>query len=183
MTIQNPFRSLVLLTLLAFCVEGHNAQGSDSASKVLRSTQKLGLVAEDAITLATIEVANAKGLINAIPQLKTLKGELPDNGVLHCVGGLNDGLIDVLNLLKGFGQLDSPSLVKDSNSLLDLVEDLASFNGLCHIALRDLEVTIKLLLSRRLQDIVLLTNDVVYRVNRFAQNQDGYAYYQAATKT
>ena len=157
---QNHFMALLLLCLsLLLCING-KANGSAISKQD---------AAQDAITLAKAEAEHIKGFFTFIPQLNSLRNVQGEAGneLSQCVGGLvhgiNNILMDLNNLERNF---DSTSLYKDSRSLGDMLNDPKSFRHLCHHALKHVDTTIYLLIRRKLEDIVLLTNDVRLRVHQ-----------------
>ena len=160
---QNPFVALILITSL-LCV---TAQSNESASRPMAATSKksiskLGQVALDAINISIAEISHAKHFIDSIPKLKSL-GDVPGGEVLECVGALTGGINDVLSELR---KLELDSWYGGTWGLEKKVNSVVSFNDLCDFALADVDEIFKLMVHRKLEDIVLLTSDVIFRVSK-----------------
>lgn len=162
MTIQNSFVALILITSL-LCVTSQTNESSSSPIGILEQ------VAQDAINITIAEVSYAKAFMDLILNLKSIenvRGQ-PGDQVLQCVGGLSDGMSDVLCELKKLQQLDSGSSMYEGTRYLEnMVDGVVSFNDICHHALEDVDETINLMVHRKLEDIVLLSNDVIFRVSK-----------------
>ncbi|KAE9603675.1 hypothetical protein Lal_00001928 [Lupinus albus] len=132
---------------------------------------ELGRVAQDAISITICEVNHAKAFIDSIPNLKSLGYVEGVNGnqVLQCVGGLSDAMNNVLNELNKLQQLGVGSPIYGGTRVLEsMVNGVVSFSNMCHHALQEdyVDKTIRVMVHRKLEDIVLLTNDVIFRVSR-----------------
>ncbi|KAJ1375766.1 Pectinesterase inhibitor domain [Sesbania bispinosa] len=174
MTNQNPIVAFILLTSLLCATSQANEPAPKAASKT-SSSGKLEQVAEDAISITMSEISHAKAFLNSIPNLKSienLKGERGDR-VPQCVGGLTDAMKNVRSEL---GKLEdswpNPNLKRGTKSLEDMVDGVSSYYVICKDALRNVDETIKIMVLRRIEDIVLLTNDVIFRVAKL-QFEDG----------
>ncbi|CAL0305746.1 unnamed protein product [Lupinus luteus] len=159
-----PFVSFIFITSL-LCV---TSQTTESPSWPLG---ELGRVAQDAISITICEVNHTKAFIDSIPNLKCLGyvGGVNSDQLLQCVGGLSDGMSNVLNELNKLQQFGVGSpFYGDTRVLESMVNGVMSFNAICHRALLEdyVDKTIKVMVHRKLEDIVLLTNDVIFRVSR-----------------
>ncbi|KAK7283154.1 hypothetical protein RIF29_12482 [Crotalaria pallida] len=161
---QNPLLvALILLTSLLLCV---TSQTNEQA-------------AQDAIDITIAEVSRAKDFIGLIPNLRSIRNVrgVPSNKVVQCVGDISDGISNVLSELNKLRQLcsgSSSTFYGGTRYLESTVDSVVSFKHECHHALvdEDVDSTIRVMVLRKLDDIVLLTNDVIFRVSRLHFDDD-----------
>ncbi|KAM0968020.1 hypothetical protein ACFX13_016753 [Malus domestica] len=154
--------TLILSTVFVVGVVGSHYKDPKS--------ERLRLEARDAITLTVNEVTNTRKFVNTIPRLKTL--QTIDTPVLvDCVVGLINDLSDTQSVLKRLRHLNKhTSITTDANSLKNMVIHFGRFDNMCQAALRDVDRTILTMLSRKLDDVKLLSDDVIHKVSQLKLN-------------
>lgn len=171
-TNQNPSVALILLTSLILLLCVTTCQASEPAPKDAKTYSSIGQqdqqVAQDTITITIAEVGYAKAFLDSILKLRSLddfNGE-PGEQVLQCVGGVTVAMNNIVGELKKVE--DSwPSLYWGTTrrSLENVVDEVLSYNVICERALENVvDGTIKLMVLRKLEEVVMLTNDVITRV-------------------
>ncbi|PRQ27386.1 putative pectinesterase inhibitor domain-containing protein [Rosa chinensis] len=156
---------LVISTILAI--------GVVSAQK---ETNSMRLAARDAITLAVSEISNTQKFINTIPRLKTVETAMPNEAALgSCVVGLIDSLSNAHSVLQRMRHLNKatlPFIDSDVDALMSaVVSRIASFNNVCQVGLKDVDKTIVLMLNRKLEDIMMLSNNVINHVSEIKRTE------------
>ncbi|CAL5204929.1 unnamed protein product [Lathyrus oleraceus] len=121
--------------------------------------------AQDAIITTIAEVTYAKEFMDFISKLKTLatlNGGLSDQ-VVQCVGGLSNVMNNVLIEVEKMENA-LPSVSWGTETLQNVVEVVLTYNAICGYALESVDGTIKLMVQRKIEDVAMLTNDVILRV-------------------
>ncbi|CAN6722068.1 unnamed protein product [Malus baccata var. baccata] len=72
--------------------------------------------------------------------------------------------------LRGCDILINTSITTDANSLKNMVNHFGRFDNMCHATLRDLDRTIVTILNQKLDDIKLLSDDVIHKVSQLKLN-------------
>lgn len=155
---HTPFMALILLVSLLLCATG---QANEPAPK--SSIGKAEQIALDSIAITIAEATRAKAFLDSIPKLASLGNVIskPKNKDVQYLGGLSNAIKKVqIELQKVEDSLPN----YNTKSLEDIVNGVLSFNVVMDHALEDVDGTIKHMVLRKIEDIVLLTNDVIFHV-------------------
>lgn len=164
---QSPLVALILLSSI-LCVISTSQFASEPASKFSKiesNVSELEQQAQDAIITTVAEVTYAKEFMDFIPNLKSLSnlnGERGDQ-VMKCVGGLTNAMNNVLMEVEKI-ENSLPTISWGTETLQNVVDVVLTYNAICDHALEGVDGTIKLMVLRKIDDVALLTGDVILRV-------------------
>ncbi|CAI9771697.1 unnamed protein product [Fraxinus pennsylvanica] len=135
-------------------------------SEPLTEKEKHKIVASDAITICLHEVNDISKYINAIPKLKSI--QLTQNQkLLPCVQGLNFDLSEVQSALYSLKHLKEPYMLSYEHSLKHMTSHAISLWKTCSSSLKNEDKVVVSLLTRKLDDLSYLINNVVYHISEF----------------
>ncbi|PNX92848.1 hypothetical protein L195_g015991 [Trifolium pratense] len=110
------------------------------------------------------ELKYAKEFIDFIPKLKTI-AKIKGDQVDQCVGGLTNALNTILNEIEKM-ENSWPSVSWGTKPLHDGLHVVLTYKAICDHALEGVDGTIKLMVKRKIEDVTMLTHDVIHRVKK-----------------
>lgn len=157
----------LLLVTITINANGVSPEEDQYCLKQCRDNQKM--VAKDIIKLISRDIKDLRTFINTIPKLKSLPknaGESPE--LLDCVDGLI-GNITIARLtlerIRHLNHKTMPNVLSDSRHLKNEMNQAINLQGeVCHLALKDADRIVTSMLSRKLLDVAVIVDDVVYLV-------------------
>jgi len=158
--------ALVLLTSILCVISTRQAnEPAPKSSKVEYNNGELEQQAQDAIITTVAELKYAKEFMEFIPRLKTLSNLNGEQGtqVVQCVGGLATAMNNVLMEVEKM-ENSWPSMSSGTKTLQNVMDVVLTYYVICDHALEGVDGTIKLMVQRKIEDVALLTNDVILRV-------------------
>lgn len=165
---QNTLVALILFfSLLCGNVHSNEPDPKDVNAVTFTNIGENEQVTEDALTITIAGVSVAKDFMYSIPNLKSLShiNGVPGNEILECVGGVIQAMNNVLREMRKM-ENSFPSLNLGTDPLKNVVDVILSYNAICERALGDVDSTIKLMVQRKIEDVVLLSNDVMLRLSK-----------------
>ncbi|AES73502.1 putative pectinesterase inhibitor domain-containing protein [Medicago truncatula] len=166
MAFQNPIVTFILLTSILCVISTRQAnEPAPKSSKTEDNIGELEQQAQDAIITTVAELKYAKEFMEFIPKLKTLANLNDEQGtqVDQCVGGLTTAMNNVLMEVEKM-ENSWPSMSWGTETLQNVMDVVLTYNVICDHALEGVDGTIKLMVQRKIEDVSLLTNDVILRV-------------------
>ncbi|KAL1830726.1 hypothetical protein ACET3Z_000377 [Daucus carota] len=144
---------------------------SENQNCIQESYDNKRLVARDAIEQTIHDIHDLIRFINTIPQLKSLpKSTAELEKLKDCVAGLVGNATVAHFRLTKLRHLDDASMLhvaSDSKQLNTAMNEAMRLQGqVCHNALEDVDRTITSMLSRKLLDVAVNVNDILYLVNQ-----------------
>lgn len=122
------------------------------------------LAARDAITLSIRDVQETRKFVNGIPLLKSLRLTQQDPELLPCVEHLISDLSNAKSTLYRLRHLKPMFMQSDMESLKTIMGHSVGLGKMCGGALRNVDGIVALMLMRKLDDLCLMVDDVVYHV-------------------
>ncbi|KAK2392013.1 hypothetical protein QL285_065415 [Trifolium repens] len=163
---QIPLVAFILLTsILCVISTSRSNEPAPKSSKIVYSNiGELEQQAQDALFTTNAELKYAKEFMDFIPKLKTL-AKLKGDQVGQCVGGLSNALNTVLKEIEKM-ENSWPSVSWGTKTLQDGADVVLTYNAICDHALKGVDGTIKLMVKRKIEDVTMLTHDVILRVKK-----------------
>ncbi|KAL1834497.1 hypothetical protein ACET3Z_004148 [Daucus carota] len=169
------FASSVVVVILGLVLRNNVAMASHSLQDSVdwncnqESFYSKRLVARDVIQQTIHDVQSLEKFVNAIPKLKSFgetTGQSPE--VKDCVEGLVGHMKvarQTLSMIRHLNEKAMPVVLTKSKLLQDVMNEAVELQGqVCHIALKDVDRTITSMLSRKLLEVAVTIDEVVYLV-------------------
>lgn len=157
--------STLFVIFLLISITSHLSSATIPSER-LSEKEKHKIVASDAITICLHVVEDISRYVKAIPNLQSI--QLTQNQkLLPCVQSLNVDLSEVQSALNNLKHLKESHMLSYEHSLKHMTSQTIKKGKKCSSSLKNEDKVFASLLTRKLDDLSFLINNVVYHVNEF----------------
>lgn len=148
--------------------------GESSTQDCVRNVAEASLLAHDAIALSIEETKDLKRFVTRLVKLKSLQS-LSENasGLRYCSNGIAQSLSHLKDTLYRLKHLQkAPTLIATSPPLKGHINSAMVSVEACRNTIGDVDTTFADILTRKLNDLSIMLDDVEFRVSQLSPNQD-----------